>query len=94
MMTEYRPIFEPNLFIPIYKGRQLIFQFFPVFPEPFYRKYFLIRIDPLFHSGYRLVGEFYDCGYKFGRWYNMVWMEKIIGEHKADQPAVKAYHYE
>lgn len=33
------------------------------------------------HLGYRLVGEFYDCGYKFGRWYNMVWMEKLIGEH-------------
>nr|WP_278632484.1 GNAT family N-acetyltransferase [[Ruminococcus] lactaris] len=30
------------------------------------------------HSGYRLVGEFYDCGYKFGRWYNMVRMEKRI----------------
>ncbi len=36
------------------------------------------------HIGYRLVGEFYKCGYKFGRWYNMVWMEKLIGEHKAD----------
>lgn len=35
------------------------------------------------HLGYRLVGEFYKCGYKFGVWYNMVWMEKIIGEHPA-----------
>ena len=35
------------------------------------------------HLGYRLVGEFYQCGYKFGRWYNMVWMEKQIGEHTA-----------
>ncbi|MDD6203134.1 MAG: GNAT family N-acetyltransferase [Lachnospiraceae bacterium] len=34
------------------------------------------------HLGYRLVGEFHQCGYKFGRWYNMVWMEKHIGEHK------------
>ena len=34
------------------------------------------------HLGYRLVGEFYKCGYKFNRWYNMVWMEKLIGEHK------------
>lgn len=33
------------------------------------------------HMGYRLVGEFCKCGYKFGRWYNMVWMEKYIGEH-------------
>ena len=39
------------------------------------------------HIGYRLVGEFYKCGYKFGRWYNMVWMEKLIGEHKAETPA-------
>lgn len=33
------------------------------------------------HMGYRLVGEFKKCGYKFGTWYNMVWMEKLIGEH-------------
>ena len=32
-----------------------------------------------------MVGEFYNCGYKFGRWYNMVWMEKIIAPHK-DHP--------
>ena len=35
------------------------------------------------HMGYRWVGEFHQCGYKFGRWYNMVWMEKMIGEHPA-----------
>ncbi len=33
------------------------------------------------HMGYRLVGRFHRCGHKFGRWYNMVWMEKIIGEY-------------
>ena len=33
------------------------------------------------HLGYITVGEFHKCGYKFGRWYNMIWMEKIIGEH-------------
>lgn len=33
------------------------------------------------HMGYRMVGEFHKCGYKFGRWYNMVWMEKLLGEH-------------
>ena len=32
--------------------------------------------------GYRMVGEFKKCGYKFDRWYNMVWMEHIIGEHQ------------
>lgn len=34
------------------------------------------------HLGYRKVGEFYKCGYKFNRWYNMIWMEKIIGNHE------------
>lgn len=34
------------------------------------------------HLGYQTVGEFHKCGYKFGRWYNMIWMEKLIGEHK------------
>ena len=33
------------------------------------------------HLGFKYVGEFHDCAYKFGRWYNMVWMEKSIGEH-------------
>lgn len=33
------------------------------------------------HLGYRLVGEHHKCGYKFKRWYNVVWMEKFLGEH-------------
>ena len=41
------------------------------------------------HMGYRLVGEFYKCGYKFNRCYNMVWMEKLIGEHLSDQKPPK-----
>lgn len=43
------------------------------------------------HLGYRLVGEFRQCGYKFHRWYNMVWMEKHIGEHITDQPEVRRF---
>lgn len=35
------------------------------------------------HLGYRTVGEFYKCGYKFSRWYNMVWMEKLLRDHPA-----------
>lgn len=33
------------------------------------------------HLGYRMVGIFHNCGYKFGNWYHMAWMEKMIGEH-------------
>lgn len=40
------------------------------------------------HLGYRFVGEFQKCGCKFGRWYNMVWMEKHIGVHVENPPAV------
>ena len=32
-------------------------------------------------AGYRMVGQFHQCAYKFGRWYHMVWMEKQIGPH-------------
>ena len=43
------------------------------------------------HLGFQTVGLFHNCGYKFGRWYDMIWMEKIIGEHKADQPPVQFF---
>lgn len=33
------------------------------------------------HLGYSLVGKFHNSGFKFGRWYHMIWMEKMIGEH-------------
>ena len=41
------------------------------------------------HIGYRMVGKFENCGHKFGRWYHMVWMEKIIGEHKEIREFIK-----
>lgn len=36
----------------------------------------------LFHDrlGYRLVGTFYRCGYKFDQWFDMIWMEKPLVE--------------
>ncbi|SHK64942.1 phosphinothricin acetyltransferase [Selenomonas ruminantium] len=33
------------------------------------------------HLGFTKVGTFHKCGRKFGRWYNMIWMEKFIGQH-------------
>lgn len=44
------------------------------------------------HMGYNIVGHFHKCGCKFGRWYDMVYMEKLIGEHYNEQnKAEKAY---
>ena len=44
-----------------------------------------------FHErlGYRMVGCFDRCAYKFGRWYDMVWMEKFIGSHETPPPRFK-----
>lgn len=43
------------------------------------------------HLGFRPVGSFTRCGYKFGRWYNMVWLEKLMGEHPASPAPVRPF---
>ncbi len=50
-------------------------------------------IDFHSHLGFRQVGFFTKCGYKFDRWYNMVWMEKIIGKHSGDATSITPYRY-
>ena len=52
--------------------------------DPIEEDEYLTRNSERFHThlGYTKVGAFHKCGYKFGRWYNMIWMEKIIGEHR------------
>lgn len=54
---------------------------------------YLTKDSVRFHErmGYRLVGEFYQCGYKFGHWYNMVWMEKHMGEHGENPLPVRQF---
>ena len=37
-------------------------------------------------SGYDKIAHFHHSGYKFGRWYDVIWMEKMIGDH-GDNPA-------
>ncbi|MDO5541298.1 MAG: GNAT family N-acetyltransferase [Eubacteriales bacterium] len=51
---------------------------------------YLTKDSIFFHEkqGYRMAGRFFECGYKFDRWYDMVWMEKHIGDHKTPQPPV------
>ena len=46
-----------------------------------------------FHErmGYKTAGHFTKCGYKQGRWYDMVWMEKMLGVHPLKpEPVVRA----
>ena len=61
---------------------------YPVSEDPY------LTLDSVhFHEklGYRMAGHFSQCGYKFNRWYDMVWMEKFIGEHKEKQPPVISF---
>lgn len=53
----------------------------------------LTKDSVFFHKkmGYREVGIFHQCGYKFDRWYHMIWMEKAIGEHEAFPMPVKPF---
>ena len=41
---------------------------------------YLTRASINFHTrrGYETVGTFHRCGYKFGTWYDVVWMEKRL----------------
>ncbi len=51
----------------------------------------LTKDSQLFHEsmGFQLVGTFHKSGYKFQTWYDMIWMEKMLGEHKETQPQVR-----
>lgn len=54
---------------------------------------YLTRNSAQFHAhlGFSTVGTFHSCGYKFGRWYDMIWMEKLIGAHENNQPPIQPY---
>lgn len=45
---------------------------------------YLDNTSEAFHLqlGYKKVAHFTECGYKFDTWYDMIWMEKMLGEHQ------------
>ena len=63
---------------------QGILNLYACIADPIVEDEYLTKNSEKFHAhmGYKTIGEFHQCGYKFGRWYNMIWMEKMIGEHK------------
>lgn len=40
------------------------------------------------HLGYSKAAHFTKSGYKFGAWYDIIWMEKLIGEHSKEPELV------
>lgn len=65
------------------KGRGFL-NLYACIGDPIEEDEYLTRNSEQFHRhmGYMKVGTFHKCGYKFGHWYNMIWMEKFIGEHE------------
>ena len=43
------------------------------------------------HMGYHPAGRFHKCGYKFDRWYDMVWMEKCISPQPENPPGIRSF---
>lgn len=54
---------------------------------------YLSKDSVIFHEkmGYHMAGRFHKCGYKFRHWYDVVWMEKHIGEHQVIQSEVMPF---
>lgn len=46
-----------------------------------------------FHTAmsYHTVGEFHHCGWKFGRWYSTVWMEKVLASDDSAPSPLKSF---
>ena len=43
------------------------------------------------HMGFTQIATFHQCGYKFDRWYHLIWVEKMIGEHHSDHVPIIPY---
>ncbi len=58
--------------------------------SPFEEDPYLTNKSELFHTavGYKTVARFSKIGNKFDKWYDLIYMEKIIGQHKSPQPAL------
>ena len=55
---------------------------------------YLTNASIAFHlrMGFTPVGTFHNAGCKFGRWYDLTWLEKGIGSYENDPPHPKAVH--
>ncbi len=56
---------------------------------------YLTHASPKFHKKmkYKKVAEYHKCGFKFNRWYNLIFMEKFIGEHKENPKPLEKINF-
>ena len=64
-------------------GEMGILNLYACIGDPITEDEYLTKDSERFHAhlGFSKIGEFHKCGFKFQRWYNMIWMEKFIGKH-------------
>ena len=43
------------------------------------------------HMGFRKIGTFLNCGYKFGRWYHLMWVEKTLRIHGENMKPINPF---
>ena len=62
--------------------QQNVVNVYAAIADPVEEDEYLTRNSERFHKavGYKIVARYRECGSKFGRWYNLIEMEKIIGE--------------
>ena len=55
---------------------------------------YLTNASLAFHlrMGFVPVGTFHHAGCKFGRWYDLTWLEKQIGEYEEEPPHPRTVH--
>ena len=55
---------------------------------------YLTNASLAFHlrMGFTPVGTFHNAGCKFGRWYDLTWLERQIGEYADDPPHPRTVH--
>ncbi|MBP3666727.1 MAG: GNAT family N-acetyltransferase [Clostridia bacterium] len=55
---------------------------------------YLTNASIAFHlrMGFTPVGTFHNAGCKFGRWYDLTWLEKQIGAHEDEPPHPRTVH--
>lgn len=63
--------------------KQNVINLYACLADPVEEDEYLTKNSERFHEamGYKTIAKFQKCGSKFGRWYNLIDMEKFIGEH-------------
>lgn len=63
-------------------AKQNIINVYAGIASPVQEDEYLTRNSEYFHEsiGYKMVAKYHECASKFGKWYDLIEMEKIIGE--------------